>query len=197
MRAGWLLVLIPQLALAEASWLSTRGRLEPELQLAAFVGTRSFGAGLVRADAVNPRTGLAVEGVVGFVDRTVEVRAERLWQLTERRLATAALAVGGAAFLVPDRLAPDFGTGPHAQLSLSLGGRVFAVELSLQTGVEVFARGGLRFPQRAGLGLHLRLGDFVLAAMSRLGADLFIERSFLARGEVALSVGWLGLDVPR
>lgn len=191
--ASW--VLLASSAWAEASWLTARGQLANETRIEAFLGTRSFGAGFVRADSANPRAGISFEGIVGLSDRTAELRGARLWQLTERRFATASLSVGGAAFIVPDR-SVDAGFGPNAQLALSLGGRVFSVDLTLQTGVELFVRqrGSPRFPQRAGLGLNLRVGEFSVSAMARIGADLFVDRFFVGRGEVMISVGWLGLD---
>lgn len=187
-------LLLPSVALAESSWLTARGRLEPETRVQAFLGTNTVGVGLARADEANRRAGFAVELLVGHRDRDLEFRGGRVWQLTETRFATASFVVGGAFFLVPDRLALDAGIGPNSQLNLSLGGERFTVDLSLQTGVEVFARGGLRLPQRAGLGLNLRLGEFVFAVMSRIGIDLVPERSFVGRGEVMASIGWLGLD---
>lgn len=182
-------------ARAEAGWLTSRGRLLPETVVEAFVGTRSFGAGFVRTDTGNARAGLSFEGVVGFTDRDAELRGARVWQLGAARFATASVSVGGAAFIVPDR-AFDLGLGPQAQLALTLGGKVFSVDLALQTGVELFLRqqGAPRLPQRAVLGLHLRLSEFTLAVMARAGADVFPGRSFVGRGEVMVSVGWLGLD---
>ncbi|MDP1922321.1 MAG: hypothetical protein Q8L14_39140 [Myxococcales bacterium] len=180
---------------AEAGWLTARGRLVPETVVEAFVGTRSFGAGFVRTDTGNPRAGLSFEGVVGFTDRDAELRGARVWQLGDARFATASVSVGGAAFLVPDR-AFDLGLGPQAQLALSLGGRVFSVDLALQTGLELFLRqqGPPRLPQRAVFGLHLRISEFTVAVMARAGADVFPGRAFVGRGEVMVSVGWLGLD---
>lgn len=180
---------------AEAGWLTARGRLLPETVVEAFVGTRSFGAGFVRTDTSNPRAGLSFEGVVGFTDRDAELRGARVWQLGDARFATASVSLGGAAFIVPDR-AFDLGLGPQAQLALTLGGRVFSVDLALQTGLELFVRqqGAPRLPQRAVLGLHLRLAEFTVAVMARAGADVFPGRSFVGRGEVMVSVGWLGLD---
>ena len=182
-------------ARAEAGWLTSRGRLLPETVIEAFVGTRSFGAGFVRTDTSNPRAGLSFEGVVGFTDRDAEVRGARVWQLGDARFATASVSLGGAAFVVPDR-AFDLGIGPQAQLALTLGGRVFSVDLALQTGLEVFLRqqGTPRLPQRAAVGLHLRVSEFTVAVMARAGADIMPGRNFVGRGEVMVSVGWLGLD---
>jgi hypothetical protein len=189
-----LLLLLPSVGRAEAGWLTSRGRLLPETRLEAFVGTRSFGFGFVRPDSANPRAGLSFEGVVGYSDRDAELRGARTWQFPPTQGATASVSVGGAAFIVPDR-AVDGGLGPHATLALSLGGKTFTVDLSLQSGAELFFRqpGLARFPQRAGLGLHLRLSEFTVALMARAGADLIPGRAFVGRGEVVLSVGWLGL----
>ncbi len=157
---------------AEAGWLTARGRLLPETVVEAFVGTRSFGAGFVRTDTGNPRAGLSFEGVVGFTDRDAELRGARVWQLGEARFATASVSVGGAAFIVPDR-AFDLGLGPQAQLALTLGGRVFSVDLALQTGLELFLRqqGAPRLPQRAVLGLHLRISEFTLGLDTSLSRE--------------------------
>lgn len=191
-----LLLFTATAAQAEAGWLSARGRLLPETRMEAFVGTRSFGAGFLRTDTGNARAGLTFEGVVGFTDRDAELRGARVWQVTQTGFATTSVSLGGAAFIVPDRAAFDLGIGPQASLALSLGGPVFSVDLSLQTGLEVFLRqqGAPRLPQRAGLGLHLRVSEFTIAAMARVGADVFPGRNFVGRGEVMLSVGWLGFD---
>ncbi|MBM4783975.1 MAG: hypothetical protein GQE15_40405 [Archangiaceae bacterium] len=191
-----LLLLGAMTAHAEGGWLSARGRLLPETRMEAFVGTRSFGAGFLRTDAGSARAGLTFEGVVGFTDRDAELRGARVWQVTQTGFATTSVSLGGAAFIVPDRAAFDLGIGPSATLALSLGGPVFSVDLSLQTGLEVFLRqqGAPRLPQRAGLGLHLRVSEFTVAVMARIGADLFPGRNFVGRGEVMLSVGWLGFD---
>ncbi|MBL8919187.1 MAG: hypothetical protein JNJ54_10030 [Myxococcaceae bacterium] len=184
------------LARAEAGWLTARGRLLPETRIEAFAGTRSFGVGVVRTDDANARAGVSFEAVVGFLDRDLEVRGARVWQLGSAGFATASIAVGGAAFLVPDRTGPDGGLGPHGALSLSLGGRLFSVDLSLQTGAELFLRAPalLRLPQRAALGLHVRVGEFTIALMARTGADVIPGRSFVGRGEVMIGVSWLGFD---
>ncbi len=187
-------VLAATSASAEAGWLSSRGRLVAPTRLEAFVGTRSFGAGFVRTDTGNERAGLTFEGVVSFADRAAELRGARLFQLTETRFATATLSLGGAAFVVPDR-AFDLGVGPQASLAVSLGGERFTVDLALQTGAEVFLRQEApRLPQRAVLGLTLRLWEFTLSAFARIGADLVPGRNFIGRGELMVSVGWLGLD---
>jgi len=189
-------LLASQAAWAEAGWLTARGRLLSETRVEAFVGTRSFGVGFVRADSSDPRAGVSFEAVAGYLDRDAELRGARVWQVTATRVATASVSVGGAAFVVPDR-AFDVGLGPQAQVALSLGGQVFSVELALQTGVELFLRqqGWARLPQRAVLGLHLRWTEFTIALAARAGVDLFPGRSFVGRGEVMVSVGWLGLDL--
>ncbi len=182
-------------AVAESGWLSARGRLLPETRVEAFVGTRSFGVGVLRTDDGNPRAGLALEGVVTFVDRVAELRGARVWQLSQTRFGTASASLGASAFIVP-QAALDLGLGPHAALNLSLGGQVFSVDLGLQTGVEFFLRqqGAPRLPQRALVGLNLRVSEFLVSAMARVGVDLVPGRNFVGRGEVMLSVGWLGLD---
>lgn len=183
-------------AMAEAGWLTARGRLLPETRVEAFAGTRSFGVGVVRTDDTNARAGVSFEAVVGFLDRDLELRGARVWQVSSTGFATASVAVGGAAFLIPDRAGADGGLGPHGTLSLSLGGRVFSVDLSLQTGAELFFRAPLtvRLPQRASLGLHLRLAEFAISVAARTGADLMPGRNFVGRGEVMIGVSWLGFD---
>lgn len=181
-------------AFAEASWFVARGRLVEETGVEAFVGTRSFGVGVTRTDTANPRAALSFEGVFGVSDRIGELLVSRVWQITPAKFATATVSLGGSAIVVPDRLV-DAGLGPHGQLSLSLGTRVFSVELGLQSGIELFLRQPTpRFAQRALLGVMLRLSDFSIGAMARVGADLFIGHAFVGRGEVMVTVGWWGFD---
>jgi hypothetical protein len=184
--------LTANVAKAEAAWLSTRGRLVPETRIEAFLGTRTVGAGTTWTDRGHARAGVSIEGAFGHLDRVAELKGARLWQLTETRFATASLSLGGTALIVPDR-AFDFGLGPHAGVSLSLGGRFVSVDFSFQTGVELFARqlASSRFPQRGGIGVTARIGPVTMSLMARLGIDLVPAQNWVGRGEVMACVGWL------
>ena len=83
-----LVLLLASSALAEGGWLTARGRLQPELRLEAWGGTRSAGVGLVLPDAPGARAAVSGELLYAFLDRTLEVRGARVWQLTKNRLST-------------------------------------------------------------------------------------------------------------
>ncbi|MFZ5442175.1 MAG: hypothetical protein ACOZQL_19360, partial [Myxococcota bacterium] len=159
------------------------------LRVEAWGGSRSVGAGLVRPDGPGARGALSAEALYVFTDRTVELRGARVWQLTPTQGATASVTLGAAAHVVP---APfDVGLGPHAGLNLSLGGPTFTVDLSLQSGAEFFyARLAPRLPQRAGLGLQLRLGRWALGVQARMGVDVLPGEGWVGRGEVVASLAW-------
>ena len=124
-------------------------------------------------------------------NRTLELRGARLWQLTPTRLGTVSATVGGAAHIVPEGRF-DAGLGPHAGLTLSLGGSVCTVDLSLLTGAELFLAPVLvRFPQRAQLSLNFVIGSVLLGLHARMGADFVTGLPWVGRGELALSFGWL------
>jgi hypothetical protein len=197
-RAPLLLLLAALPAFAEGGWLSARGRLQPELRLEAWAGNLSFGAGVVAPDAGNVRAALLIEALYAFRDRTIELRGGRVWQLTANRFATASATLSGAAYVVPEGF--DLGIGPHGTLSLALGGRVFTVDLSLETGAELFFRARVaRLPQRGVLGLNLRIADFGLSAQAKLGADVVPGANPVGRGELMLSFSWFpaGSSAPR
>ncbi len=191
-------LLAPAMANAEAGWLTSRGRLLPQTRLEAWGGPRSVGVGVLRPDAPGATAGLGVEVAWILPDRVATLRVGRAWQLTRVGLASVSTTLGAAGWVVPEA-ALDLGLGPHAGLALSLGGDVFSVDLGLQTGVELFVRQvGPRLPQRAQLGLTLRLGDWAVSTMARLGADLLPGRGFVGRGELVVSLSWLGLErLPR
>jgi len=179
-------------AQADATWLAARGRLAPETRLEVFAGVRSVGAGVVLPDDASARAALAAEGLWNYLDRTAELRGARVWQLTEPGLATASASLGVSALLVPEGV-PTLGAGPHAGLSLALGGRAFSVQLGLQAGLELFGtQPPVRFPVRALLGVDVALGPVSLALLARAGADLEPGRAFfVGRGDVILALGWL------
>lgn len=192
-----LLSLISTSALAESGWLTTRGRLQPELAIGAWGGTNSFGLGFVLPDKEGARAAWATETGYGFRARTLEFRGARLWQLTEGRFATPSLVLGASVHVVPEGRF-DVGLGPHVGLNLALGGPVFSVDLGLQTGAELFFNPLLsRLPQRALLGLNLRLGDFALGLHAKVGIDLVPGASFVGRGELVATLGYFGLEAAR
>ena len=194
MRAlGLLVVLLSGSTFAEGSWLAARGRLLNETRVEAWVGTRSFGLGMVKPDAPGAAAGMVGEATWAVFDRVLELRGARQWQLTKARAVTLSTSLGATVFLVPEGQT-DVGVGPHGTFTASFGGEVFSFDLSLQTGVEIFARGPNRLPQRVVAGFNLRLGDFTVALMGRAGADVMPGHNFVVRGEAMLAVGWLGLD---
>ncbi|MDP1830190.1 MAG: hypothetical protein Q8L48_43400 [Archangium sp.] len=189
MRRAVLLMLVGSLAHAEGGWLTARGRLQPELRLEAWGGSRTAGLGLVLPDAPGAMAGWSGEALYAFFDRTAELRGARVWQFTKNRFGTASATLGGAAHLVTDRV--DVGLGPHAGLNLALGGDVFTVDLGLQTGVELFfATLVTRLPQRLLLGVDLRLGSWGVGLHLRGGVDVLPGRGFVGRGEGTVSVSW-------
>jgi hypothetical protein len=191
-----LLALVSATARAEAGWLTARGRLAPELRVEAWGGSRSVGGGVVRPDGPQARAGLSAEALYVFSDRTLELRGARVWQLTAAGAATVSVTLGAAAHLVPAGF--DVGLGPHAGLNLSLGSGVFTVDLSLQTGAEFFySRLEPRLPERASLGLQLRLGRWALGAQARAGVDVLPGTGWVGRGEVVASLSWFDARIPE
>jgi hypothetical protein len=192
-RAAFLLTLLATPALADAGWLTARGRLLDQVRAEVWGGPRSVGLGVVVPDGPGAMAGLGAEVLWSLVDRTAELRGTRQWQLSATRFGTASATVGVSGIVVPEG-AFDLGIGPHAGLTLSLGGDVFTVDLGLQTGLELFVRQqGPRLPQRALIGLNLKLSHWTVSAMARIGADIQPGRAFAGRGEFIVSLGWLGL----
>lgn len=176
---------------AEAAWLTARGRLQPETRLEAWGGPRTVGVGLVRPDEAGASAGWGVETSYAFPDRTLELRGTRVWQFSKTRFATGSATVGASGFMVTAG-GLDLGLGPHAGLTLSLGGRTFSVDLGLQTGFEVFVnQDAPRLPQRALIGFNFLFGRVALSLMARAGADVLPGHFFVGRGELVVSLGWL------
>ena len=198
MRSLVLVVLsVSATAGAEGGWLTARGRLEPELAVAVWGGSRTIGAGLVLPDSRGAAAGVSAELAYAFLDRTVELRGARVWQFSANRFGTGSATLGASVHVVPEGVF-DVGVGPHAGLNLSLGGEVFTVDLGLQSGVEVFfAQLVPRLPQRGLISLHLRLGDWAIGLHARIGADIIPGHSFVGRGELAVSLGWFGFERAR
>jgi hypothetical protein len=195
MRAVALLAVVSWsgVSVAEGAWLTARGRLLPETRLEAFGGPRSLGVGLVHPDADGAPAGVAVEVAYVLPDRVAELRGNRVWQFTAPRFGTASASLGLTGIVVPEG-AFDLGIGPQAGLTLALGGDTFTVDLGLQSGLELFVRQVTpRLPQRALVGLNFHLGKVSASVMARMGVDLLPGRPFVGRGEVILSLGWLGL----
>ena len=183
------LTLSATLSSAEGGWLSARGRLQPDLRLEAWAGSRTAGLGVVFPDAPGAMAGIGAEVLYAFFDRTLELRGARVWQLTRNRLATASTTVGASAHLVPSAF--DVGLGPHAGLNLALGGETFTFDFGLQSGVEVFITSQqTRLPQRLLLGADLRLGPFGVGLHLRGGVDLVPGHGFVGRGEATVSFSW-------
>lgn len=179
-------------AWAEGQWLTSRGRLVPETRLEVFGGGRAFGVGIVRPND-EARAAWSAELVYAYTDRVVELRGARVWQFTQTRFATGSVNAGTSLYVLPERF--NLGLGPTAGLTLSLGGQTVSVDLGLQTGVDLFAVGALpRLPQRASIGVTVRVSDFTVSAMARAGADLMPGHAFVGRGDVVLALGWLGLQ---
>lgn len=188
-----LLVMTSTAAFAEAPWVSARGRLAPRPRLEVFAGPGSAGAGVVLLDRDSTSRGYSVEGGFRYFDRVLDLRGTRVWQVTPKRVATVSVLLGGSATFVPEG-GFDVGICPHAGAVLALGGERFTVDLFVQTGAELFVRApSIRFPQRVGLGLNLRVGDFGFSLMGRAGADVSTRGSFAGRAEAVLAVSWLGL----
>lgn len=184
-------------ARADAGWLTSRGRVQPQSRLEAWGGPHSFGAGVLLLDEGRDDRGVGLEVAWVVPDRVAALRLGRTWQLTRVGVAAVSATVGGTGWFVPSPLL-DLGAGPQASLGLTLGGEVFSVELGLQSGVEVFVRQeGPRLPQRAQLGFSLRLGHWAVSLLARLGADVLPGRGFVGRGEAVLSLSWFGVARPR
>ena len=196
-RAGLAaLLLLASVAEAEGGWLTARGRLQPELRLEAWGGSRTAGVGVVLPDAPSAAAGVSAELAYAFLDRALELRGARVWQFSKNRFGTGSATLGASVHVVPEGF--DVGLGPHAGLNLALGGDVFTVDLGLQSGVEIFFRELVpRLPERALLGLNLRLGDWALGLHARAGADIIPGSGFVGRGELAVSLGWFGLERTR
>ncbi len=191
MSANWafVAVMLSTVASAEGQWLTSRGRLVPETRFEAWGGPRTAGIGVVRPNA-DATAAWSAELVYAFLDRVVELRAARVWQFTRTRFATASVNAGTSVFVVPVGL--NLGLGPTAGLALSLGGKTVSLDLGLQTGVDLFIfEASPRLPQRASIGVTVRVRDFTFSAMARTGADLVPGHAFVFRGDFILSLGWL------
>lgn len=178
-------------ARAEAPWLTSRGRLLPAVRLEVFGGPGSVGVGVVRPDADDASAGLGLELAWALMDRTAELRAARVWQLTRTGTATVSAALGTSLFVVP---VPGFdaGGGANVGLTLSLGGARFTFDVGLSTAMELFLRLDTpRLPQRVLVGLNLTLDRVSVSVMARAGVDVMPGHAFVGRAEAVLSLGWL------
>lgn len=182
-------MLVSTVSAAESSWLAAHGRVDSDARASVWGGTRSVGLGVAVPDANGARAALTGEAQYAFFDRVVELRGARLWQLTAPRLVTLSAAVSGAVFLVPEGQV-DIGAGPHASLTASIGGPRFSVDLSVQSGVELFARGPTRLPERLSLGVSFTVGPLAFTVAGRAGLDLVPAGAFVFRGEAVACIGW-------
>jgi hypothetical protein len=177
-------------AFAEGQWLTLRGRLVPETRFEVWGGPRTAGVGLLRADD-DATAAWSAELLYAFTDRVVEARGARVWQISPSRFATASVNAGTSVFVVSQAF-PTLGLGPTAGVTLGLGGKTVSVDLGLQTGVDAFVGvPAIRFPERASLGLTVRIGDFAVSAMARAGADFEPGHTFVFRGDFMISLEWL------
>ncbi len=192
MSARWAVlvsVVVSCAASAEGQWVTARGRLVPETRLEVWGGARTVGVGAVKPNA-EATAAWAAELAYAFIDRVVELRAARVWQFTRSRFATASANLGTSLFVVP--VGFNLGLGPNAGLTLSLGGKTVSVDLGLQSGVDLFIfEVAPRLPQRALIGVTVRVRDFTLSAMARTGVDLVPGHPFVFRGDFMVSLGWL------
>jgi hypothetical protein len=188
-----MLVVLSQSSLAEGGWLTARGKLQSDARIEGWGGTRSLGAGVVLPDSEPMPTAVAFEVAWAHHDRNLTLDGARVWQLTPSGLAMASFSLGGAVHLVPEGF--DLGIGPHAGLSLSIGGPRFSLDLGVQTGAEAFlASLQARFPQRAVLGLSVRIGAWAMGLQGRIGADVLPGRGFVLRDEAMVSLSYFGLE---
>lgn len=197
MSARWAVVasvVASCVASAEGQWLTARGRLVPQTRLEVWGGARTVGVGAARSNE-EATAAWSAELAYAFTDRVVELRAARLWQFTRSRFATASANAGTSVFVVP--VGFNLGLGPNVGLTLSLGGEAVSVDLGLQSGVDLFIfEAAPRLPQRALIGVTVRVRDFTISAMARAGADLVPGHAFVFRGDFMVSLGWLGLRGP-
>ncbi len=183
-------ILSASLAHADPGWLSAQGRIAEKSEVAAFVGPRSFGVGLLRADKDDPTRGLAFEASWLLQDRVLEATGTRRWRLGAPGKATFSGTAALTGFVVPSSEL-DLGLGPSVGLNVGLGGRAVSFEIGALSGVDLFARGSSRFTERLQLGVRVEVGRFSLRLCGRAGVDLIPGRNFILRADAILSVGLL------
>ena len=190
-------------ASAEAPWGATRGRVVSQRHLEILVGTRGVGLGYWRPVVDGRRASVGAELGYSWADRTVDLRAARVWQLGASRVATPSVHLGGSLTVVP-LSSFDVGLGPHGGVTLALGGEVFSVDMALQAGAELYFGGDrapaipelrmplLRFPVRGALGVNVQVLSIMTVGLhARAGVDVIVGHAFVGRGELLMSLGWL------
>jgi hypothetical protein len=188
-------LLLAPVAAAEAPVLTARGRVD-DSHLSLLAGPQGVGMGFLLARP--PMSGarpIAFGGEL-FVHPSpgvLELRGAGQWQLGSGEHAACASAQLGFTAYGVVRGPADVGLGPHAGLTVGLGGERLEGFLGAQAGLEAFLRtGGPRFPLRVLLGGRGRLGPVGLALTARAGVD--VEHGLYAtwRGDVLLAVSWYG-----
>ena len=187
------LVLVGSLAAAEPGWLTAQGSSSSQPELSIFAGPRSIGAGFLRADSADTRRGIGLEAAWLLDDRVAELSATRRWQLTPTRFATVSGTAGLAGHVIPEGRF-DLGLGPQIGLNLSLGGRLFSLDVGLLSGAELFTRAEVRFAQRLQLGLRSQLGRFTIGLSGRAGVDFSPGRNFILRADAIVRLGLRAAD---
>jgi hypothetical protein len=188
-------LLLAPVAAAEAPVLTSRGRVD-DSHLSLLAGPQGVGLGFLLARPPVPDARPTAFGGELFVHPStgvLEMRGAGQWQLgSGQRAACASAQLGFTAYGVV-RGPADVGLGPHAGLTVGLGGERLEGLLGAQAGLEAFLRtGGPRFPLRVLLGGRGRLGPVGLALTARAGVDLEHGLYPTWRGDVLLAVGWYG-----
>lgn len=188
-------LLLAPVAAAEPPVLTARSRVD-DSHLSLLAGPQGVGLGFLLARPPEPDAHPTAFGGELFLHPSpgvLELRGAGQWQLGPcERAACASAQLGFTAYGVV-RGPADVGLGPHAGLTVGLGGERLEGFLGAQAGLEAFLHtGGPRFPLRLLLGGHGRLGPLGLSLTARAGVDL--EHGLYAtwRGDVLLAVSWYG-----
>ncbi|PTL77126.1 hypothetical protein [Vitiosangium sp. GDMCC 1.1324] len=188
-------LLLAPVAAAEAPVLTARGRVDAS-HLSLLAGPQGVGLGFLLARPPVPDSRpIAAGGELFFHPSSgvLELRGSGQWQLSSGERAFSASAQLGLTAYGVVRGPADAGLGPHAGLTLGLGGPRLEGFLGAQAGLETFLRtGGPRFPLRALLGGHGRLGPWGLTLTARAGVDLEHGLHATWRGDVLLALSWYG-----
>ncbi|WP_257457723.1 hypothetical protein [Archangium lipolyticum] len=192
-------LLLASVAAAEAPILTARSRVD-DSRLSLFAGPQGVGVGFLLPRAPEPGVRPTAFGGEFFVhpgSGVLELRGAGQWRLGSGEGSFSASAQLGLTAYGVVRGPADAGLGPHGGLFVGLGGPRLEGFLGAQAGAEAFLRtGGPRFPLRAVLGGHGRLGPLGLTLTARAGVDLEHGLSPTWRGDVLLSLDWYGRFSP-